>query len=300
VKRLKTLFKLSLFLVLIFQARSFCLKKTDGFSISAISSSRPFDPTWEIAPLQEADAQEVSSALDKSYSYFGKGGQCFVFFSEDGNYALKFFKQKVYTPPLWFKYLPIPFILERYKARKRWQREDKLNRDFTSYKIAYEELQEQTGVLFIHLNGSTTLNKTLTIRDKLGICHSLNLDAFDFVLQRRGQLATTRIETLMNENKTEDAKTAISRMLQFIVLRCQKGFHDRDPNIKTNCGFIDGLPIKIDVGRFVKNEEMKRPEIYTRELVRIAAPFRQWLFERYPELSSHLDQEVDLIVKKSV
>ncbi|MFI5335125.1 MAG: hypothetical protein ACHQT8_08255, partial [Chlamydiales bacterium] len=89
-----------------------------------------------------------------------------------------------------------------------------------------------------------------------------------------------------------EAKNAISQIIHLIVTRCQKGYHDRDPNIRTNCGFIEDRAVKIDVGRFVKNESMKNQEVIKKEVVRITAPFKEWISTDYPQLLPHFEEEL--------
>ena len=270
----------------------FCLKQTDGFTIAAVLSSRPFNAAWEPRPLTGEEQKQVQGALDQKYRYFGRGGQSYIFFSEDGNFALKLFKQEKFTLPLWMRLFHIPYLLDRYRNKKIWSREDKLLRDFSSYKIAFDELQEETGVVYVHLNKTESWKKNLTLIDRLNISHKIDLGTLDFILQRRAELVYDKIDRLMREKNEQEARECVSQIVDLIVTRCQKGYHDRDPNIRTNCGFLGSHAIKIDVGRFVKNPEMQKQEVMKSELIRITAPFKDWLHDKYPALASHLEGEI--------
>jgi hypothetical protein len=293
---MKLLLRLSLLTAALWGVGRFCIRATDKFTIEAIRSNRPYDATWETRPLSAGEREELERALDQPYTYFGRGGQSFVFFSADGQYALKFFRQEVFTPPVWLNTLPLPFFLDRYKEKKNWKRRDKLERDFGSYKIAFEELPEETGIVYVHLNKTHVWNKPLQIIDRLGIAHALDPNAFEFVIQRRAELIYPTITRLVRSGDLPQARALISQSLQFIVDRAKKGYHDRDPNIRTNCGLLDGRVIKIDVGRFVKMEAMRTPEIYKAEVKRIGAPLRAWLAEAHPELTSAYDEALFAIV----
>lgn len=262
----------------------FAQKKTDGFTLLAISSKRAHDPRWETRALTELEKNQLEEALSQPYHYFGCGGQSFVFFSDNGQYVIKFFKQRLFRPPTWLNRCPLPKILHRYREKRNWKRQDKLQRDFTSYKIAFEELQEETGVVYVHLNQTSHLLKILSIQDKIGMMHQIPLDHTDFILQKRGELVYERIHNLMQAGKIDEAKKAIFKVLNLVVSRCKKGYHDRDPNVRTNCGFIGEQAIKIDVGRLMRQETIKNPEIYRRELLRISTPFEKWVETTYPEL----------------
>ena len=275
---------------LVFLSR-FCEKKTDTFSIGAISSNRPYNPSFETA---FPHSPEIEEALSQRYTYFGRGGQAFAFFSDDGKYVVKFFKQRLFRPSWLLNHIPLPKVLHHYRFKRNWKRNDKRARDFFSYKVSAEDLKDETGVLYSHLNRTTHLKKTLLITDRLGIQHPIALDNFDFIIQRRAERVYDRIDRLMQMGNREKAKEALLQVFSLISTRAKKGYRDRDPNIRTNCGFIGDKAIKIDVGRFVKNEEMKTPEKHNEELLRIVAPFETWIEIHYPELTdafhSHLQE----------
>ena len=273
-------------------ASRFCDKQTDTFSIGAISSNRPVEPAWQTRPLSPEERSEMSAAFSQKYRYFGKGGQCYAFFSDDGKYVIKFFKQRVYKVPLWHHFIPIPYVFDRYKAKKRWKRQDKIQRDFFSYKVAFEDLQELTGVFFVHLNPTHDLNQTLTIVDLLNIEHQIDLDQFDFILQKRAEMIYPTISKLVEKKETARCQQIVDQVIHLIVTRCQKGYEDWDPNVRTNCGLLDDRVIKIDVGRFIANEEMQSKEKCCSELIRIITPFKEWLQEKDLALAQYCDESL--------
>ena len=279
-----------------FVVAQFCNKKTDRFTVQAIRSHRPYNPKWDGRPLTSDEDKEMREALDFKYTYYGRGGQSFIFFSEGEKYVLKFFKQKVFKTPFYLDYLPPLF--SRYKEKKRWKKTDKLERDFTSYKYAFNDLQDLTGVLYIHLNPTDHLKKSVVLIDKLGIEHSINLDEYNFVLQRKAFFVYDRINESMAQNRQDLAESAIAQIMQLIVARAERGFHDRDPNVRTNCGFIGEKAIKIDVGRLVPSESMKKRENYGKELVRITRPFKVWLAQNHPALIPFFEQELNRHTQK--
>lgn len=291
--KIKWLLQALLLLASYFLLDHFCHKQTGGFTVLGISSDRPYNPAWKIENESQEERAETRIALQQKYSYFGRGGQSYIFFSEDNKYAIKVFKQCKFQVPLWIRMTHIPWLLDRFYEKKAYRRKDKLERDFISYKIAFDELKDETALLCVHLNKTDDLKQKIHFVDRLQISHFVDADSLDFVIQRRADLVHARIADLMREGKIEEAKNAVSRILQLIVTRCEKGFQDRDPNIRTNCGFAGEHPIKIDVGRFIKNETMKRPDVKKQELFRIAKPFGVWLLENYPALSEHFQAEID-------
>ncbi len=274
-------------------AHLLCKKATDDFTIWGISSKRPFTPSFETRPLSDEEQGELSLALGQPYKYLGCGGQSFIFLSQDGHYVIKFFKQRVFTVPFWIQHFPIPYIIDRYREKKIAHREDKIRRDFASYKIAFEEMPQDTGVVYIHLNPSNHLLNSLTIVDKLHIAHSLDLNRFDFVVQRRADHVYDRISALMKRGETEKAKKAIDSLIDLIVTRSKRGYHDRDPNIRTNCGFLGEKAIKIDVGRLVKEDCVKQKKVFEKEFIRIMHPFEDWLRIAHPELALYVQEKIN-------
>lgn len=275
---------------LIFITR-FCHKETCHFTIAAITSDRPYHPNYETVSLNELEKWEVDKALDQPYSYFNEGGQAFIFCSADGQYILKFLKQRLYRCSPFLPLFPL-----HYRDKKIWKRTDKLARDFFSYTAAFNELKAETGVLFVHLNKTDFLKKKLEIIDPLEIHHFLDLDQYDFILQKRVETVQERISRLMQADDLSQAENAIVQLLALTTLRSQKGFYDRDPEILTNCGFLQEKAIKIDVGRFVRYEHPPTKEEWQQEFLRIASPFADWIQTYYPELLSFYQQQVNKMV----
>ena len=262
----------------------FCKKQTDTFTTLAISSNRPYHEEFATRTLTENESFELQKALSQPYTYFGRGGQAYAFFSADGHYVVKFFKQRLFRPSWLLNHLPLTPLFHKYREKRNWKRLDKFQRDFSSYKVAFEELQQETGVIYSHLNPTTHLKTKLAITDRLGIVHNVDLDHLDFIVQKRADRVYDRIDRLMQSGKIEEAKQSIKGVFAMIHARSEKGFRDRDPNIQTNCGFIGNRAIKIDVGRFVKCEEMKTKEVRDADLSRITAPFENWIAETHPIL----------------
>jgi hypothetical protein len=268
----------------------FCLDQTDGFTVARIHSDLPYDPSWDVAPLKANEKEHLHHVLSQPFHYLGCGGQCFAFASADDRYVIKFFKHRFRKPCtlLLTQSLPEPF--ETTRLRKLNKASTKLKRDFTSYKIAYEELKEETGLVYIHLNKSRDLKETITITDKLGIAHQLQLDSVEFVLQKKADLVHLHIEELMEKGELEKAKASLKSLMHLIISRCQKGIFDEDAKIHRNFGFIEDQAIFIDVGRFTRDPNRKDPQVYKADLAHITKGLKTWLNEHYPILVSSLDE----------
>ena len=140
---------------IIFFSKPLTKKITDGFTIQAIRTVFPSDPKWTFP-----ERDDVKKILSQKFVYAAKGNQCYVFISEDNQYVLKFFNQRL------------------YKRKGIEKRED----DFTSYKIAYDLLREETGVIFLHLAPDRDFHHRVTLVDRLNIEHLMEMGDFEFLL----------------------------------------------------------------------------------------------------------------------
>lgn len=276
-----------------FGAYKLTVQTADKFILSEIQYDRPYDARFDTRPLTSEEFAEVDTALSQNYTYFGCGGQAYVFFSADGKYALKFFKQRHFKEPTHLNYIP---FIKKYRTLKYAKRRKKISVEYGSYKLGFEEFPEETALLYIHLNKTSHLNKQITFIDKLKMEHKIDLDKTDFILQRRAQLVHDKIDQQMADGDIEGAKHTINSIVDLIVYRCKKGYVDKDPNIATNCGILGDKAIKIDVGRFALDPKMANPLYYKPELFRLVRPFHSRLSQKYPELAQHLDEKVFQVI----
>ncbi len=270
--------------------------RSKSFSLEAISAQLPLNPEWETRVMSPSEEQHVAQALSQPYHYLGSGGQCFSFVSSDQQYVIKFIKQKAFDIPIWMNQFPLPFLIDWLKEKKWKKRADKRNRVFNAFKLSFDLLSEETGLLYVHLNQTQHVKKILPFCDALGKTHFLNLDDLEFVVQKKADLAYNTLHSLMEKKESEGAKLAIDQLLALNVKLYQKGFRNRDPNFKSNCGFIGTDAIVIDVGRILPLENIKTAEEHKQELLKITPQFRAYISTQYPELLPHFDQAIGKII----
>jgi hypothetical protein len=293
----KRIFKFSLAVLLVIAVQRFCHIQTDGFAIEKISSSLPFHPEWEVTSSLHPELEQI---LSQKYRYLGKGAQCFVFLSEDRNHVIKFFRHSHMRAPLWLKLFPFPGKLETFRQEKIRIKESKLYKDFASYKIAYEEMREMTGLEYLHLNKTVGICPKITIVDKIGIAHLIDLDQMEFLVQKRADLIYPALDQMIANGEIETGKRALSSLVRLLKLRSEKGIFDKDPDLNTNFGFQNGEAVQIDIGRFKRDVSRTDPSVYREELIRITDNLRQHLDQKSPELSEHLHKEVYGVDKSSL
>jgi hypothetical protein len=250
-------------------------KKKIPFSSEAISSCSLFNEKWECRPLTSQEELETSKAMAQSYRYLGSGGQCYAFVSEDDKYVIKFFKQKAFVPSFWWR-------------QKKSQ--EKQHAVFTAFKMSFDHLPKETGMLYVHLNKTSHLGKEISFSDHKGDVHPLYLDDLAFVLQKKAEGFCTRIDTLMQRSNTQGAKAAIGKLVELHGSLYKKGYCNRDPDLCSNCGYIGEEPILFDVGRVVYSTEEKNAKVVRKELSKAAPHLQKYLAANHPELLSYFNE----------
>lgn len=262
---------------------------TDGFTIGNIQSDLQFDPRWEATPsLDHPNEKLVGTILDQKFTYLAKGCQAYVFQSADGRYVLKFFKYQRYRIQPWltaFSFLP---YADSYFTKKLIKKNLKRESFFLSWKIAYQDLKGESGLVFLHLNKTNHLNKVITIVDKMGVTHQVDADKMEFLIQKKASMLGPYLLELKTKGDLSSAQQLVDRILNLVLSEYERGLGDNDHALMQNTGVFEGEPIHIDVGQFVYNEEFKRPELYKQELFSKFYRFHQWLNKEYPQLGQYL------------
>ena len=290
----KAVLSLCIVLGLAYGAGRLYFRITAGFTEGNITSDFSYDPRWETRALSPVEEAEIAKVLEQPFDYLGKGCQSYVFLSADGQYVIKFFKYQRFRPQFylhWFSFLPPVEAIRQEKIAKKRAKLDDLN---ASWKIAFDHLQEETGLVYVHLNKSGHLHKTLKIKDKIGVEHLLDIDRYEFLIQKRADMLCPTLDRYMAEGKEREAKELLSSLLAMILSEYNRGLADNDHALMQNTGVLDGKPVHVDVGQFVLNPSMKDPNNYRQELFNKTYKFRIWLEEMHPELLVHLDNELKM------
>ena len=265
---------------------------TGGFRVGKITSDLAYDAQCQTRPLSDQEQELLYTIFSQPFSYLGKGCQSYVFLSQDGEYVIKFLKYQHFRPPAWLDVLSVIPAVDRYREHKIEKKKRFLAAIFKSWKIAYEDLQDNTGVVYIHINKTNNLNKQLFIQDKIGITHTLDLDNMEFMVQKRVRMLGPTIETLMQQGKSLEAKALISRLTDMMLEEHIRGYTDKDHALMQNTGVHAGKPLHIDVGQIVRDDNICKPEVYHQEIYNKTYRFRIWLEKHYPELLAHLNHEL--------
>lgn len=287
----KKLFKIVFALIFCFGLSKFCAKQTGGFSIMRISQN--FSPTSSLSSNPETHL----SYLDQSFTYFDKGKQSFVFLSEDGQFILKFFNNNYRKKIRYYSWLEqIPFLKAWAKERKLYFIE-KLERTFQSYSLAEEILKDETALIYVHLEPTSSLKTNVHIVDKIGIHHTIRADEYAFLIQKKADLVYPTLSTLKKTGQKEKAQALIHSLIELLKNKYQKGIADNDSLVRTNIGFLEGRAVQIDVGPFSLDPAMQDPTIYVPEILKTTRHLKKWLSQNYPDLLPFLDAELAAMVE---
>lgn len=283
----RILFKYTLALLALFAVERFCKWQTAGFRLDKLRSDFVFKPTYP-----QVEDPLLATHLKQRFTFLGSGVQCYAFLGEDQKTVLKVFKHYHNVPVKGFlKSMPLPPLLERWRASVEARRERRLNAIFSSCELANHALKSEAALLGAHLEPTTNLSQKITLIDKLGIAYGIDADTTAFVLQKRVEMLPEKIEALAKQNKQEEMRACLKSLVQLIAKRCKSGILNLDLRIDRNIGFSGLSAVEIDVGSFKKLETLQP---YRSEVKRELKKLREWVEESYPELLDDVKHEIEM------
>lgn len=234
----------------------------DGFSVQEIQI---YSSKEESEPL----SSEIQASLNQKFKYLGKGCQFYVFESQDGRFVLKFFKQKHLRPIFG-------------KSPRRCAKVQALCQ---SCEIAARELPEETGVLYVHL-ARTKDPLLVSLTDKLGLRHVVDLRLTQCVLQKKAESAPAVFERLLNEKREEELREKIAQLLQLTASRCLAHVADQDKAFVQNVGFLQERALLIDIGQLCQDPDLNSQQEIKKRLEALIS----WAHDHQPRLLPFLKE----------
>lgn len=258
--------------------------QTHGFRLSKIRGNLCEEKEW--SSLQQAP----NALFEQRYHYLGRGLQSFAFASEDGNYVIKIFNNRYQRFIHCYQLLShFPFI-GAWASTRHVHFHTKLLKTFSSYQIAEKRFRDESGLIFTHLNATSTLPHQLILVDPLHIEHVIDPNNLGFVIQKRASMVYPTLLGYIEAGRIDQAQHAISSLVDLFIAKYQKGIADSDPLIRTNYGFIGETPLQIDIGPFTDDPQMAEPSHYAHEIKRATNSLKNWLDNHCPELSLFLEE----------
>lgn len=270
-------------------------KRADGFTVENIHSNHPFNPNWEVHATK-ADIEQANEILKQPFHYLGRGFQCYAFESEDGKYVLKFIRHQRLRLSNFLKTLPDIGAFKKIKEKKRADFEKRSRYLFNGLKVGFDHARDETALIFVHLNKTENQHGKVKITDKENTAYEIDLNAVEFILQRKAVHIKPTLEKLMADGKVAEAEKRIDQIFDLLVHCAKRGILDTDGALirKNNLGFLDDHAIYIDTGKLQVKEDIKRKDRFVKDLKRLYL-LEKWLGEKYPVLRDYFVEK-----KKSV
>ncbi|WP_316357436.1 hypothetical protein [Candidatus Neptunichlamydia sp. REUL1] len=258
-----------------------------GFTLKKITSYHAPAPEWEVE--NSMSQRELASLIGSKCHYLGSGNHTYAFVSDDGEIVIKFFKQKQMRTKTWADSLSIPAKRIFYPTGKIDRRMKERQDSFSSYKLAFEKLPEETGILYLHLNKTDNLNLSLTLIDQNGATLEISLDEMEFLIQKKATLVFQHLKNLYKKGQSKEAEKAIISLFEIVASRSQKGIYDKDLQFFKNFGFVNKQAIEIDIGEFRTNQD---PNPTYEELKILSYQIRDFLKMHAPKHLSEVESKI--------
>ena len=260
-----------------------------AWDISAIS----FYSTWLsnkllIMPLTPEKSKELQALTRQRFTYLDKGSTSEVFVSEDGEYVMKVFLNKSYSSKS-RRYIPILGPLAAYRKTRKMEflrARDCLN--------ASGMLSDATALVYYHLAPTDYFRLPLELVDQKGQVKFLDLDKGNYYIQKKAVVAGEYIQRCIAEGDIERAENAIAHLLAFTMKLYHQGIVMVDLQFTSNFGFIDDLPVRIDIEHLCFQKSWKKAHVP--HLKMQLKDFRNWIAASSSErLLTFFDGKTDSI-----
>ncbi len=261
--------------ILLVAIERFCHWQTGGFRLAKATTTHLYP--FKASPLPPPQG------IYQSFSFLGSGVQFYVFVGEDQQTILKLFKHH-HTGPS--NDLVATLFPKRFAQTIFNKREKRMSHLLKSAQIAFQYLPKETGVFYIHLQKTDQDLGSIPLYDKIGIAHQLNLDQTEFILQKRIQPLTERLNDLFQRGQIDKALQSMDDLLLLIENRSKAGIKNKDGKILKNCGFLGDEPIEMDIGSYVLRKESKCPNPHQKARLKATLQLLSWVKCNYPSYLS--------------
>ena len=261
--------KTSLFILFFILCERFCYTQTEGFTPSKIIA----------AGSEKSDVLENQAVFSRPFYFLGSGKQFYAFESEDGTVVIKFIKQSRRKPIPWLAKLPLPKPVSHLRDAYLQKREKRLVDLVESCRLASVELAQETGIISTHLVISKP-SLTITLFDKLGIAHRVELGATQFLLQKKATLLTHL------------SKNSIDEMIKLTKDLSCKGIINLDPMIQRNFGLCENKMIALDFGSLKKDQKSASFPGFQRAVFLQLLSLREYLQNNQPQDVAYFDEQI--------
>ncbi len=262
------------------------------FNLKYIESNMDSRGDWEVRLSPDHD-RFFYVVSQQALCWIGKGENSYIFGTADGKYVVKFI-HLASMPSQLHGFFAKLFV----KNEKRRLRVNKFEDLFMSSRVSFDELQSETGVIYVHLNRTKAKIHGLKLIDSYGQSQRVCGDDTCFVMQKKALPLIPLLTDLMDEGQIDEAKVRVDQVFDLLLSLARKGFVDGDDGLisNNNIGFTDDRAIYLDTWHFfrAKNLDVKERMRYETQLR--LAPLERWLKATYPELGAYYIQKRDQVM----
>ncbi len=262
------------------------------FNLKYIESSMDSRADWEVRLSPDHD-RFFYVVSQQALRWMGKGQHSYIFCTTDEKYVVKFIhlnnfqpvQKKGWLDRLWTKSAP------------RRKKMNKFEDIFMSSRVCFDELQEETGVIYVHLNRTKAKIHGLKLIDSYGQSQRVCGDDTCFVVQKKATPLILCLTELMDAGKVDEAKARVDQVFELLLSLARKGFVDGDDNLisNNNIGCTEDRAIYMDTWHFFRAKNLDVKERMRYETHLRLMPLERWLKASYPELWSHYIQKKELL-----
>lgn len=235
--------------------------------------------------------KELEPVLNQSFTFLGSGNQSFAFESQDKKTVLKLFK--FHTLQGFDPYDLIPQYFQDFHAHHAKDRKKKVDRLLNGLILAENYNRDNAGILYIHFPPSPLFLKEVSLHDRAGRRHLLNLDNYVFVLQKKAVPLGEALKAHFDKGDVQGAVSKLFALYRMISEDLRAGLYDQDHNVISNTGFVGETPIRIDFGKLSLAKIEAAPEISKINKERIIP----WMKRNYPNHEAEVASALNLIQK---
>jgi hypothetical protein len=195
--------------------------------------------TWEFSLARHKISGPLLSSetsafpCNQTWTLSAKGGQSYVFFSQDGAYVLKFFKDQPRPYLKWPAYLA--------------QKNKKLARTLSGYTLFQQRCPEISASLLLHFEPTSSPLPAILI-DRCHISHSVDLSSYLFVLQER-------VVPLKKPSSLEEKQNILTQVSTLLQTVAKAHLKDHDPRLHLNLGYLGEQLVVTDPGRIALSSD---------------------------------------------
>lgn len=231
----------------------------------------------------------MDTLANQDFYYLGKGRQLFAFVGADGQTVLKFFRFDKLEPRFWtkFHFWPLNLLGKNHHLEKERKKQQWIN----SFELGFSKLKNETGLIAIHFDQTGDLKKQVTLIDKLGQRHLVNLDNTFFLLQKKCDPLTSTLKELKDPKEIRDV---IDSFLSVVAHRYQQQIENKTRRCLDNMGLVGMHIVEFDMGEFVqKSQEWQDLDAKKSSFLKFTDGLASWLEKEKPDYVNYFLKKRD-------